>query len=196
MKHDVIDVHEALLLIFLGFGGNPEDWHHLMLDIPVNVGVLVVLGTKVFDALMPQKLHLWIFAAGKWDGVNLPLGPDVVEVWSNFKHNCLDSAAEGALDDKHVGIGCVKLGVGPCHEVDEGLGDFCLQLQIKAISGNNFVEIFDHHQVNKQVIEIYLMHPIFKIGRVSRNPHEPLVEVKAGKFGGGQLSLTWLSCLS
>jgi hypothetical protein len=51
-----------------------------MLGVPVDVGVLVVLGIKVFVALMPQTLHLWICTAGKWEGVDLPLGPDVVEV--------------------------------------------------------------------------------------------------------------------
>ncbi len=83
MKHSVIEVHNALLLLLLGFGSNSEDWHQLMFGILVNVGVLVVSGAKIFVALMPQKLHLWICAAGKWEGIDLPLGPDVVKVWSN-----------------------------------------------------------------------------------------------------------------
>ena len=77
MKHNVINAYDAIPLLFLGFGSNPEDRHHLMLGVPVNVGVLVVLGMKVFVTLMPQKLHLWICVAGKWEGIDLPLGPDV-----------------------------------------------------------------------------------------------------------------------
>ncbi len=83
MKHSIIDAHNALPLLLLGFKRNPEDWHQLMFSIMVDVGVLVVLSVKVFVALMPQKLHLWICAAGKWEGIILPLGPDVVKVWSN-----------------------------------------------------------------------------------------------------------------
>jgi hypothetical protein len=77
MKHSIINVHNALPLLLLGFGSNLGDLHQLMFGVLVNVGVLVVSGTKIFVTLMPQKLHLWICVAGKWEGIDLPLGPDV-----------------------------------------------------------------------------------------------------------------------
>jgi hypothetical protein len=83
MKHSIINVHNALPLLLQGFGSNPEDWHQLMFGVLVNVGVLIVLCAKVFVALIPQKLHSWIYVAGKWEGINLSLKPDVVKVWSN-----------------------------------------------------------------------------------------------------------------
>jgi hypothetical protein len=183
MKHKVLDRDSALPLLLLGFGRDPEDRHHLMLGIPVNVGIAFVSGTKIFIALVPQQLHLWIRVAGKWEGFNLPLGPDVVKVRSKFEDDFFDRRSKGTLDDTRVAVGCVKLSVGPSHEVDERLGDFCLQLQEEAINRHGRVKVFDDHCVDK-VIKIDLTCPIFEIGRVRCNPHELLVEVKAGVFGG------------
>ncbi len=183
MKHKVLDMDSALLLLLLGFGRDPEDRHHLILGIPVNVGIAFVLGTKFFIALVPQQLHLWIRAAGKWEGFNLPLGPDVVEVRSKFEVDFFGRRSKGTLDDTRVAVGRVELGVGPSHEVDECFGDFCLQLQEEAINRHSRVEVLDDHRIDK-VIKIDLTCPIFEIGRVRCSPHELLVEVKAGVFGG------------
>ncbi len=57
VKHSVIDAHNALLLVLLSFGSNPEDRHQQIFSVLVDVGILVALSAKVFIALMPQKLH-------------------------------------------------------------------------------------------------------------------------------------------
>ncbi len=83
----------------------------------------------------------------------------------------------------HVGVGCVKLSVGPCHEADEGLGNFCLQLQKKAISGHSCIEVFDYHKVNKG-IEIILMRTVFKIGCVEPIIMNSWLKLKRTNLGG------------
>ena len=183
MKHKVLNTDSALSLLLLGFDRDPKDRHHLMLGIPVNVGIAFVSGMKIFIALVPQQLHLWICASGKWEGLNFPLGPDVVKVRSKFEDDFFNHCSKGTLDDTRVAVGCVELGVGPSHEVDECLGDFCLQLQEEAINRHGRVEVFDDHCID-EVIKIDLTCPIFEIGCVRCNPHELLVEVEAGVFGG------------
>jgi hypothetical protein len=71
---------EAFLLDLLRQEGNPEDGHHLMLCIGIDAMIMMQLHIESIFALVPHDLHALVCGAGKWDGINLLRGPDVVKI--------------------------------------------------------------------------------------------------------------------
>jgi hypothetical protein len=48
-------------------------------------------------------------------GVNLSIGPDVVEVWSNSLNSCVSCFTKGTYNHTCACIACVELSIGPGH---------------------------------------------------------------------------------
>ena len=80
MEHSIFDAHGALPLDLLRQEGNPEDRHHMMLCIGIDALITIKLAAKRIVTLVPHDLHAWVGTAGKWEGISLPWGPDVVEI--------------------------------------------------------------------------------------------------------------------
>ena len=55
----------------------------MMLHIGINALITMKLVAKRIVALLPHDLHAWVGATGKWEGISLPWGPDIVEILSN-----------------------------------------------------------------------------------------------------------------
>jgi hypothetical protein len=96
-----------------------------MLCVSINSMIVMQLHIESIVALVPYDQHAWVCVAGEWDGVNLPRGPDVVEICPTVLTMAL-TVVQNPLMIMHELHIHVELSACPFPKVDECPRDLCL----------------------------------------------------------------------
>ncbi len=59
--------------------------------------------------LMPQQLHVGIGEALKWEGVHVPIGPNLFEVRPDFQYKDVGHLVHASKNGTYVGMHTVEL---------------------------------------------------------------------------------------
>jgi hypothetical protein len=67
-----------------------------MLCIGIDALIMMKLVAKSIVTLVPHDFHAWVGTEDEWEGISLPWGPDVVEIWSNRSDDVFNGRAKPA----------------------------------------------------------------------------------------------------